>query len=132
MGKWSMVCEYSWLQFFNCIKVMERIDYSRFRFRVGDIVTYKGHNYPIVGYFFLFKFNDYTSYYGYTLGNYSGGHNGTGAEYSELGSIITKGEQMWNVDEWEIESKVKGKKKHGDIIEIPIKKRKRIEFNFIV
>lgn len=42
---------------------MEHIDYDKFRFRVGDIVTYKGHDYPIVGYFFYYRFNDY----GYTL-----------------------------------------------------------------
>ena len=32
---------------------MEHIDYDKFRFRIGDIVTYKGHEYPIVGYFFI-------------------------------------------------------------------------------
>lgn len=111
---------------------MEHIDYDKFRFRVGDIVTYKGHDYPIVGYFFYYSFNDYGDY-GYTLGNFSGGHSGVGHEYTEFGTPITNKYLLWNVNERYVEgSKVKTKKKDNEIIGITLSKRKRIKFNFTV
>lgn len=111
---------------------MAHIDYNKFRFRVGDIVTYRGHEYPIVGYFFFFGFNDYSNY-GYTLGNFSNGHSGVGHVYTEFGTPITNKDRLWNVDECSVESsKVKTKKKDNEIIGIILSKRKRIKFNFTV
>nr|DAR02423.1 MAG TPA: hypothetical protein [Crassvirales sp.] len=90
---------------------MGHINYNKFRFRVGDIVTYRGHEYPIVGYFFFFGFNRYNNY-GYTLGNFSNGHSGIGCEYNEFGTPITNRDLLWNVNEHYVkDSKVKTKKK---------------------
>lgn len=109
---------------------MAHIDYDKFRFRIGDIVTYEGHDYPIVGYFFFFGFNDYSNY-GYTLGNFSNGHSGVGHVYTEFGTPITNRDLLWNVDETAVEgSKVKPKKKDNEIIGIILSKR--IKFNFTV
>lgn len=111
---------------------MAHIDYNKFRFRVGDIVTYRGHEYPIVGYFFCYGFNDYSNY-GYTLGNFSSGHSGVGHEYTEFGTPITNRDLLWNIDETAVEgSKVKTKKKDNEIIGMILSKRKRIKFNFTV
>lgn len=111
---------------------MEHIDYDKFRFRVGDIVTYNGHDYPIVGYFFRNGFNIYSNY-GYTLGNFRDGHNGVGYEYTEFGTPINNRYLLWNVNERDVGgSKVKTKKKHNEIIGITLSKRKGIEFNFTV
>lgn len=112
---------------------MEHIDYSKFRFRVGDIVTYKGHEYPIVGYFFYSSFNNYMNSYGYTLGNinkygHARGHGGLNQVYNEFGSHVPKGEQMWHVLEEDV-SKLEDK---SEETKITLSKRKRIKFNFTV
>ena len=112
---------------------MEHIDYDKFRFRIGDIVTYKGHEYPIVGYFFSNRFNNYRDSYGYTLGNinkygYARGHDGFNLVYNEYGCHASKGEQIWHVPE---ESVSKLEEKSGET-KITLSKRKRIKFNFTV
>lgn len=112
---------------------MEHIDYNKFRFRVGDIVTYEGHEYPIVGYFFSMGFNNYRNSYGYTLGNinkygYDKGHRGLNQVYTEFGDHIPEEEHRWHVLEKVV---FKLEEKSGET-KITLSKRKRIKFNFTV
>lgn len=59
------------------------IDFSKFRFKVGDYVTYSGKKHKIVGYYFPGKVNDYIHNYGYVISGPKGIHDGTGYGFDE-------------------------------------------------
>lgn len=65
---------------------MEHIDYSKFRFRIGDKILYKGEQYIIKAYYFFKGFNNYTDSYGYTISLPL--HSGIGFSYSEYGEPL--------------------------------------------
>lgn len=65
---------------------MEHIDYSKFRFRIGDKILYKGEQYIIKAYYFFKGFNNYTDSYGYTISLPL--HSGVGFSYSEYGKPL--------------------------------------------
>ena len=66
---------------------MEHIDYSKFRFRIGDEILYKGKKYIIKAYYFSTGFNKYNDRYGYTISFPL--HSGTGFSYSEYGKPLS-------------------------------------------
>lgn len=60
------------------------IDKSKFRFRIGDTVEFRGANHKVKGYYFSGSFGDYSSAYGYTI-DYP--HHGGGSHsYDECGN----------------------------------------------
>lgn len=61
------------------------IDYSKFRFRIGDKILYEGKEYTILAYYFSIEFNDYTRY-GYTINKPC--HKGAMNSYSETGQKL--------------------------------------------
>lgn len=65
---------------------MAVIDFSKFRFRVGDIVNYKDHNYKICAYYFSSGFNNYDHAYGYVI-DYPC-HNGSTYSYNQYGKKV--------------------------------------------
>ena len=79
---------------------MKTIDYSKFRFRIGDTVLWREKEVKIVAYYFSSGFNVYTNY-GYTILRSDGsGHSGAGCSYDEYGNTITFEEgQYWFVEE---------------------------------
>ena len=66
---------------------MEHIDYSKFRFRIGDKILYKGERYTIKAYYFFNGFNNYSNSYGYTISFPL--HSGTDFSYSEYGESLS-------------------------------------------
>lgn len=66
---------------------MEHIDYSKFRFRIGDKILYKGERYTIKAYYFSKGFNNYSDSYGYTISFPF--HSGIGFSYSEYGEFLS-------------------------------------------
>lgn len=63
-----------------------KIDESKFRFRIGDRVLYKGEERNIVAYYFPRGFNEYTADYGYVID--SPLHNGGNCSYNENGEAV--------------------------------------------
>lgn len=59
------------------------IDSSKFRFKVGDSVSYRKEKHVIVGYYFPYKVNNYSRKYGYVICGPKGMHNGSGYGYDE-------------------------------------------------
>lgn len=63
-----------------------KIDESKFRFRIGDKVIYKGKERTIVAYCFSSGFNNYSEYYGYVVDYPS--HDAAGISYNENGELM--------------------------------------------
>lgn len=66
-------------------QVEPSIDFSKFRFRIGDTILYKEDHYRIVGYYFSEGFNNFNGRFGYVIEGYSSGHNGSMFGYNEYG-----------------------------------------------
>lgn len=81
------------------------LDFSKFRFRIGDDILYDGEVHKIVGYFFGNGFNNFKDSYGYVINNKDFGHDGSVSSYDEQGNEITfKGTQdKWNINEYTAE-----------------------------
>lgn len=68
---------------------MTTIDYSRFRFRIGDKVLYNGESVEIAAYYFSLRYNDYTRF-GYTIKRKADCyHNGSMSSYDEYGTELS-------------------------------------------
>lgn len=66
--------------------IMKKIDYSKFRFKIGDTVFVKGCLTKILGYYFSLGFNNYR-YYGYVIEK-EGSHDGSNLSYDEYGNKL--------------------------------------------
>lgn len=114
---------------------MEKLDKSRFRFKIGDTVLYNGEPYKILAYYFLNDFNNFNDPYGYTL-KVEVGHSGSNSSYNELGEKqkFEKGTCWW-VNEDEVEKYCNplindfSKAKPGDKVRVkPFDKEKSYQF----
>lgn len=63
-----------------------KIDESKFRFRVGDKIMFKGKEYKVLAYYFDDGFNNYNTLYGYTI-DYRV-HSGAYGSYDENGTPV--------------------------------------------
>ena len=82
---------------------MEKLDKSKFRFKIGDTVLYNERPYKILAYYFLNNFNNFNGPYGYAL-KVEGGHSGLNSSYNELGEKQEfEKETCWWVNEIEVE-----------------------------
>lgn len=63
------------------------IDKSKFRFRIGDTVEFRGANHKVKAYYFSGGFNNYTGAYGYTIDLPY--HNGSCFSYDECGNKMS-------------------------------------------
>lgn len=59
------------------------IDFSKFRFKVGDSVSFREKKHIIVGYYFPYKVNNYDYRYGYVISGPKGMHDGSGYGFDE-------------------------------------------------
>lgn len=65
------------------------LDFSKFRFRIGDIVRWGLYDCEIVGYYFSEGFNNFNKNYGYViLGPDDEGHNGFVYGFDEYGNNL--------------------------------------------
>lgn len=62
------------------------IDLSKFRFRIGDTIEYKGNHYKVMAYYFAEDVNNFNRVYGYTI-NYPC-HTGSDHSFNERGEHI--------------------------------------------
>ena len=90
------------------------LDFSKFRFRIGDIVHWGQYDCKIVGYCFPGGFNNFRSNYGYVILRPDHGHDGSKFGFDECGNKLTPNpaNNCWYV----IESGVNS---------IPVNKQKR-------
>lgn len=81
------------------------LDFSKFRFRIGDDILYDGEVHKIVGYFFGSGFNNFKDSYGYVINNKDFGHDGSVSSYDEQGNQITfkDTQDKWNIKEYTAE-----------------------------
>lgn len=63
------------------------IDKSKFRFKIGDTIEFRGNCYKVKGYYFSAEFNDYTENYGYTIAYPQ--YDGSCHSYDEYGNKIS-------------------------------------------
>lgn len=63
------------------------IDKSKFRFRIGDTVEFRGANHKVKAYYFSEGFNNYVGAYGYTI-DYPQ-HDGSCYSYDECGNKMS-------------------------------------------
>lgn len=84
---------------------MERLDKSKFRFKIGDVVLYEGKPCKILAYYFSSNFNDFNYLYGYTLEWLSKqSHTGSNCSYNKVGEKQRfKDETCWYVSEENVE-----------------------------
>lgn len=77
------------------------LDFSKFRFRIGDDILYDGEVHKIVGYFFRNGFNNFKDPYGYVINDKDYGHDGSVNSYDEQGNEIAfRGTgDKWNIHE---------------------------------
>lgn len=83
------------------------LDFSKFRFRVGDIVRWGLYDCEIVGYHFSEGFNNFNETYGYViLRPDDEGHNGSVYGFDEYGNNLAPNptNNSWYVHEYEVES----------------------------
>lgn len=83
------------------------LDFSKFRFRVGDIVRWGLYDCEIVGYYFSKGFNNFNKDYGYViLRPDDEGHNGLVYGFDEYGNNLAPNptNNSWYVCEYEVES----------------------------
>lgn len=64
--------------------VKTTIDFSKFRFRIGDTITYEKTQHKICAYYFS-EFNNYELDYGYVIDGIPYGHDGNDYGYDENG-----------------------------------------------
>lgn len=80
---------------------MATLDYSKFRFRIGDTIMYNGEECAIAAYYFVSNFNNFISY-GYTIRVTGSGHDGRSFSYDEDGKHISFPEpHYWYIQERE-------------------------------
>ena len=83
------------------------LDFSKFRFRIGDIVRWGLYDCEIVGYYFSEGFNNFNKDYGYViLRPDDEGHNGLVYGFDEYGNNLAPNptNNSWYVHEYEVES----------------------------
>lgn len=83
------------------------LDFSKFRFRVGDIVRWGLYDCEIVGYYFSEGFNNFNKNYGYViLRPDDEGHNDFVYGFDEYGNNLAPNptNNSWYVYEYEVES----------------------------
>jgi hypothetical protein len=83
------------------------LDFSKFRFRIGDIVRWGLYDCEIVGYYFSEGFNNFNKNYGYViLRPDDEGHNGFVYGFDEYGNNLAPNptNNSWYVYEYEVES----------------------------
>lgn len=79
---------------------MPQIDKSKFRFRIGDEILFKGNKCKILAYYFIVDFNNYKCGYGYTLEVKFPGHDGIYYSYDENGNHLSFNERnCWFIPE---------------------------------
>lgn len=66
-------------------KKKPKLNFSRFRFRIGDTIVFRKKEYKIVGYYFSEGFNNFNESYGYVIEGYPDGHKGQSFSYNEFG-----------------------------------------------
>lgn len=66
------------------------LDFSEFRFRVGDTILYKGKPHQIVGYYFSSEFNNFEYQFGYVINTDGCWHDGASHGYDEYGNHLPK------------------------------------------
>lgn len=64
------------------------LDFSKFRFKIGDIILYKGKSHRIVGYYFSSGFNNFKDYFGYVIKTDNCWHDGSSCGYDEYGNHL--------------------------------------------
>lgn len=74
----------------SSIKKNPTLDFSKFRFRAGDTVSFMGEPCVIVGYYFASShFNDFDHLYGYVVAGHSlGHHNGSKWGFDQWGNHL--------------------------------------------
>lgn len=78
---------------------MATLDYSKFRFRIGDTILYDGKECAIAAYYFAIEFNNFNNY-GYTIRVTYPGHDGHPCSYDENGEhIIFPDKHHWYIRE---------------------------------
>ena len=111
------------------------LDFSKFRFRVGDIVRWGLHDYEIVGYYFSEGFNNFNKNYGYViLRPDDEGYNGFVYGFDEYGNNLAPNptNNSWYVYEYEVESTLiniqeeKNLKKNENENEIKLQRTKAV------
>lgn len=83
------------------------LDFSKFRFRIGDIVRWGLYDCEIVGYYFSEGFNNFNKNYGYViLRPDDEGYNGFVYGFDEYGNNLAPNptNNSWYVYEYEVES----------------------------
>lgn len=111
------------------------LDFSKFRFRVGDIVRWGLYDCEIVGYYFSEGFNNFNKNYGYViLRSDDEGHNGFVYGFDEYGNNLAPNptNNSWYVYEYEVESTLiniqeeKNLKKNENENEIKLQRTKAV------
>lgn len=99
-------------------KKKPKLDFSKFRFRIGDTIKYQDSEYKIAGYYFLEGFNNFRGIYGYVIKEYSYGHDGNGYGYDEYGNkLIFKDErEKWFLRE-ELANPIKNNQSNNNLKE---------------
>lgn len=111
------------------------LDFSKFRFRVGDIVRWGLYDCEIVGYYFSEGFNNFNKDYGYViLRPDDEGHNGFVYGFDEYGNNLAPNpaNNSWYVCEDKVESTLidiqeeKNLKKNENENEIKLQRTKAV------
>lgn len=111
------------------------LDFSKFRFRVGDIVRWGLYDCEIVGYYFSEGFNNFNKNYGYVILRPDGeGHNDFVDGFDEYGNNLAPNptNNSWYVYEYEVESTLiniqeeKNLKKNENENEIKLQRTKAV------
>lgn len=111
------------------------LDFSKFRFRIGDIVRWGLYDCEIVGYYFSEGFNNFNKNYGYVILRPDGeGHNGFVHGFDEYGNNLAPNptNNSWYVHEYEVESTLiniqeeKNLKKNENENEIKLQRTKAV------
>lgn len=77
------------------------INLSKFRFRIGDIIEYKGDYYRIMAYYFSGGVNNFNDLYGYTI-DYPY-HTGASFSFNKKGEKVSfETETVYYVEEKEV------------------------------
>lgn len=111
------------------------LDFSKFRFRIGDIVRWGLYDCEIVGYYFSEGFNNFNKNYGYViLRPDDEGYNGFVYGFDEYGNNLAPNptNNSWYVYEYEVESTLiniqeeKNLKKNENENEIKLQRTKAV------
>ena len=111
------------------------LDFSKFRFRVGDIVRWGLYDCEIVGYYFSEGFNNFNKNYGYViLRPDDEGHNGFVYGFDVYGNNLAPNptNNSWYVYEYEVKSTLiniqeeKNLKKNENENEIKLQRTKAV------